>query len=80
MDQVNYFKDLLESIPDYRKKVLIKFLIKNDSDLLKECEFLKSDTNRLFLEVKSILLEQNEEYLDHIKNEEESILEEILEK
>ena len=32
------------------------------------------------LEFKNILLEQNEEYLDYIKNEEESILEKFLNK
>ena len=28
MNYENYFKDLLESIPDYKTKVLIMFLIK----------------------------------------------------
>ena len=30
MDQINYFSDLFESIPDYKKIVLLLFLIKND--------------------------------------------------
>ena len=54
-------------------KVLLIFLIKNYSDLLKECGFLKSDINRLSLQFKNILIEQNEDYLNHMKNEEESI-------
>ena len=29
MDNVNYFKHLFESIPDYKKIVLLLFLIKN---------------------------------------------------
>ena len=37
MDQINYFKDLFESLPDNRKIVSLKFLIKNDADLLTEC-------------------------------------------
>ena len=30
MNNVNFFKDLFESIPDYKKIVLLMFLIKND--------------------------------------------------
>ena len=78
MDHVNYFKYLFESIPDYRKIVLLMFLIKNDVDLLTECGFLKIDNNRLCLEFKIFLVEQIEDYLDYIKNEEESLLEKIL--
>ena len=48
----NYFKDMLKSIPEYRKIVLMKFLIKDDKNLLKGCGFLKSDINRLNLEFK----------------------------
>ena len=32
---------MFESIPDYRKIVLILILIQKDKDLLKECGFLK---------------------------------------
>ena len=61
------------------KKLIIIFLIKNDEDLLNECGYLKNGNNRLKLEFRIILMEQNEEYLDCIKNEEESIFENILE-
>ena len=37
MDNVEYFKDMFESIQDYKKIVLLIFLIQNDIDLLKEC-------------------------------------------
>ena len=80
MNNVNYFKDLLESIDDYRKIVLLIFLIKDVNDLLRECGFLKDDITRLNKEFKNILIEQNEEYLDYIKNEEESIVERFLNK
>jgi len=80
MNHVNYFIDLFESKPDFRKVVLLLFLIKNDSDLLKERGILKNDNNRLCVELKNILMEQTEEYLHHIKNEEESIIERILNK
>ena len=70
MEVVNYFKDLFESISHYRKEVLITFLLKMDNDLIKERGFLESDNNRLCLEIKTILIEQNEEYLNYIKKEE----------
>ena len=52
MDNINYFKDLFESIPDYRKIVLLIFLIQNDKNLLKEIGFSKKDINLLNLELK----------------------------
>ena len=41
---------------------------------------LKGDINFLYKEFTNILLELNEDYLDHNKNEEESIVEKILNK
>ena len=38
---MNYFKDLFESIPDYRMIVLLMFLIKDDKNLLKEIRLVK---------------------------------------
>ena len=78
MNNTNYFNDLFESIPDYREVVLLIFLIKNDKDLLLEIGFSERDINSLNKEFKNILLELNEEYLDHIKNQEEAIIEKIL--
>ena len=80
MNNTNYFKDLFESIPDYRKIVLLLFLIKNDKDLLREVGLGECDINRLNLEFKNILIDQHEKYLGYIKNEEESIIERFLNK
>ena len=77
MDNINYFKELFESIPDYKKIVLLMFLIKNDVNFLYECGFLEGDINFLYKEYKNILLELNEDYLDHIKNQKESLFEKI---
>ena len=77
MNTVNYCTDLFEPIPDYRKIVLLMFLIKNGIDRMKECGFLRNVINRLNKEFKFILLEQIEEYLDYTKIEEESIFEQI---
>ena len=56
MDNENFFEDLFESIGDYRKIVLLIFLIQNDKNLLKEIGFSKNDINRLNLCFKKILL------------------------
>ena len=80
MNYENYFKDIFESIPDYRKIVLLIILIQNDKNLLKEIGFSERDINLLNLEFKIILLEGYEEYLDYIKNEEESVIEKFLNK
>ena len=80
MNNVNYFKDMFESITDYRKIVLLIFLIQNDKNLLKEIGFSKNDINLLNVEFKNILLEEFENYLDYIKDQEESILEKFLNK
>ena len=80
MDNIIYFKDLFESITDYKKIVLLMFLIKDDKNLLKEVGFSKNDINFLSLEFKNILLEEYENYLDYIKNEEESVIERFLNK
>ena len=56
------------------------FLVRNDNNFLTECVFLKDDFNRLCKEFINILIEQREEYLDYIENEEESIIENFLNK
>ena len=71
----NYFKEVFGSIIDYRKIVLLIFLIQNDKNLIKEIGFSKNDINLLILEFKNVLLEEYENYLDYIKDQEESVLE-----
>ena len=80
MNNTNYFKVIFESIHDYKKLILLIFLIQSDKTLLKEIGFSKNDINLLKLDFKNILTEQNEDYLDYIKNEEESKIEKILNK
>ena len=80
MNNENYFKDIFESMHDYKKIVLLIFLFQNDKNLLKEIGFSKSDNNLLNLEFKNILLKEFEENLSYIKNVEESIIERILNK
>ena len=75
MNNESYFKDLFESISDYRKIVLLIILIQDDINLLNEIGFSQRDINLLNLEFKNILLEEFENFLDYIKDQEESILE-----
>ena len=64
----------MESIHDYKKTVLLLFLIQNDKNLLNEVGFSQRDINRFSIEFKNILLEEVEEYLSYIKNEENQYL------
>ena len=80
MKDENCFNDMFEPIPDYRKIVLLIFLVQNDDDLLNQSGFLKGDIDRLNKEFKTISMEQNEVYLDYFKKQEESIIEKILNK
>ena len=59
-------KTYLNQLKNTEKKVFLIFFFKNDSDLLEECELLKSGINRLSLEFENVQFEQNEDYLDHI--------------
>ena len=78
MHTIKYFTELFESVEEYKKIVLLTFLIKIDKDLLREIPFSEYDISSLYLECKSFLIEQHEEYLDYVKNEEESIVERFL--
>ena len=51
MNNVNYFKDLFQSIADCRTVVLLMFKIENDVIFLYECGFLKGDINFLYKEL-----------------------------
>ena len=73
MDHVNYFKDLFESILDYRTKVLLLSFIKTDVDKLQEYGCLKYDINHLCKEYKIFLLERNEENLIYFKKRRKNI-------
>ena len=80
MNNINYFKDIFESIHDYKKIVFLIFLIQNNKNFLKEIGFNENDINLLKLEFENILIEQTENLLSYIKNQEESIIEKILNK
>ena len=80
MDNSKRFQDIFESFEDYRKVVSLINLIQNEKNLLKEIGFSKNDIDRLSLVFKKILIDQHEQYLNYVKNEEESIIEKFLNK
>ena len=71
---------MFEPITNYKKIVLLMFLIQNDRISLEELGFSKNDINLLNLEFQNILLEGHEEKLDYVKNIEESLIEKFLNK
>ena len=73
MNYENYFKEFSESTEDYRKKVFLTFLIQNDENLLHEIGFSAHDVNQLNIDFKNILIEQQGNYLDYVKDQEEAI-------
>ena len=80
MDDINYFKDMLKSIQDYRNIVLSIFIIKQDNDLLLEMGLSDDFINKLYKGCKKILESEIKDYESHIKNLEECILELTLNK
>ena len=56
------------------------FLNKKDNDLITESGVLKDNNNPLRKEFKTILIEQNDEYLAYAKDQEEAIIEIFLNK
>ena len=75
MDDINYFKDLLESIHDYRKIILLCFIIKQDIDILREFGMSEDFINKLYNQFKKISEKELDNYNSHIKNLEESLIE-----
>ena len=67
MNNSNYFKEIFESITDYRKIVLLIVSIQNDKYLLREVGFSERDINLLNKEFENKKIEQHEKYLDCVK-------------
>ena len=63
---------------DPREKMSLMFIIRSDADSSTDCGSLGNHIFRFCFEFNNKIKEQIEEYLDYIKNEEESIIEKIL--
>ena len=65
MEDVHYFKDLFESIHYYRKIVLLMFLFKNDTDLLKEFGLCDDFLRKLYNGCKQVANDEIDDYFSH---------------
>ena len=75
MEDINYFKDMLDSIPYFRKIILLCFIIKRDDAMLREFGLSDDFIKKFYNGCKQIMNSVMDEYFSHIKNLEESILE-----
>ena len=77
MEDINYFKDMLNSIPYYRKIILLCFIIKRDDIILREFGLSDDFIETLYNDCKQMMESDMDQYFSHIKNLEDSILEKI---
>ena len=77
MEDIIYFKDMLNSIPNYRKIILLCFIIKREHTMLKEFGLSDDFIEKLYNGCKQIMESEMDQNFSHIKNLEESILENI---
>ena len=77
MEDLNYFKDKLLSIRDFKKIVLLIFIIKRDDELLTEMGLSNDFITKLYKKCEKIFKLEMEDYDSHVKNLEESVLEEL---
>ena len=77
MEDINYFKDMLNSIPYYRKIIYLCFIIKRDDTMLKEFGLSDEFIDKLYNDCKQTMTSDMDHYFSHIKSLEESILEKI---
>ena len=66
---------MLNSLPYYKKIILLCFIIKRDDTILREFGLSDDFFEKLYNDCKQILESDMDEYFSHIKNLEESILE-----
>ena len=56
MEDINYFKNMPESIPNYRKAILLCFIIKRDDVILKEFGLSDDFIKKLYNDCKQIMI------------------------
>ena len=75
MEDINYFKDMFNSIPYIKKIILLCFIFKRDDILLGECGMTNDFIEKLHNDCKQIIENDLDQYFSHFKNLEESIME-----
>ena len=74
MEDINYFKDMPNSTPYYKKVILLCFIFKRDDTLLREFGLTDDFIEKLYTDCKEVFESDMDQYFSHIKNLEESIL------
>ena len=77
MEDINYIKDVLNSLPYYRKIIFLCFIIRRADTMLKEFALSDDFLEKFYNDCKQILMSDMDQYFSHIKNLEESMLEKI---
>ena len=62
LSDINYFKELLKSIHDYDKIILLIFIIKKDNDVLLENGMSQKFINKLYDGCKKVLNNEIDDY------------------
>ena len=75
MEDINYFKDFIESTHDYRKILNLCFNIKRDDTTLREIDLSDDFIEKLYNDCKQIMYSDMNDYFKQVKNLEGSILE-----
>ena len=61
MEDINYFKDMLNSLPNYRKIIFLCFIIKQDDTMLKEFGLSDDFIEKLYNDCKQIMMSDMEQ-------------------
>ena len=72
MEDINYFKDMLNSIPYHRKILFLGFFIIRDDTMLNEIGLSDDFIEKLYKDCKQIMYSDMIDFFSHIKNLEES--------
>ena len=68
---------MLNSIPYYGKIIFLCFIIKRDDVMLKKFDLTDDFIKNIYIDCKQIMMIDMDQYFSHIKNLEETVLENI---
>ena len=68
MEDINYFKDMLNSLPYHRKILFLCFIIKRDDTMLKEFGLSHDFIEKIYNDCQQIMESDMDQYFSHIKN------------
>ena len=77
MKDNNFFREIFNSSNDYHKIILSIFIIKKDYNILNEARLYNELIEKLYKGCTKIINEEVDDYNDHNKNLEESVLKKL---